>query len=76
MTDNAFVHQEAWLHAVAARLGQLFASHGATIPDNILLASQALVPSASSRALSHATTYGWWRRGRCAVRKDKAVRRD
>jgi hypothetical protein len=34
---NAFKHREGWLHAVADRLRQIFASHGATVPDNIRL---------------------------------------
>lgn len=34
---NAFKHREVWLHAVADTLRQIFASHGATVPDNIRL---------------------------------------
>jgi hypothetical protein len=37
MTGNAFKHRETWLHAVAERLRPIFASHGATIPNNIRL---------------------------------------
>jgi hypothetical protein len=37
MTVNSFKHREAWLHAVTERLRPIFASHGATIPDNIRL---------------------------------------
>jgi hypothetical protein len=34
---NTFKHREAWLHAVADRLRQIFAAQGATIPTKIRL---------------------------------------
>ncbi len=35
MTDNVFKHREAWLHAVTEQLWEIFAAHGATIPEKI-----------------------------------------
>jgi hypothetical protein len=34
-TINSFKHREPWLHAVAERLRETFALHGATIPEKI-----------------------------------------
>jgi hypothetical protein len=36
-TSNSFKYREAWLHAVADGLREIFASQGATIPDKIRL---------------------------------------
>jgi hypothetical protein len=36
-TLNSFKYREAWLHAVAEGLREIFASHGATIPNKIRL---------------------------------------
>jgi hypothetical protein len=35
VTINSFKHREPWLHAVAERLREIFAFHGATIPEKI-----------------------------------------
>jgi hypothetical protein len=37
MTVNAFKHREAWLHAVTDGLRQIFAAHGANIPETLRL---------------------------------------
>jgi hypothetical protein len=68
MTVNAFKHREAWLHAVTEQLRPIFASHGATIPENIRLSCG--FPSVGAFAAKHQ------RLGECwsgAASKDGAV---